>query len=175
MSIDVNGHELTFTTEFNGEEFIIAVDKVGGGTIGSKYDCQNWRWTAYNGDGEEVKSETFHVCGETNHFKAAKHIFELIEEGSVKLGDISERVSKGVHLLDHTIPQWRKLVDTSKLNINDATACILGQIFYDYNTGLTVMVEVDSEFDATEYGFDTKGHEADQLKDEWISRILSNI
>lgn len=174
MDIDLNNHELAFATEINGEEYTIAVDKVGGGTIGSRYECEDWSWTAYDSEGENVKEGRFHICSAANHFGAAKHIFELIEEGSVKLSDVTERVDRGVHALDSTVPNWRRLVDTDRLDIDSAQQCVLAQVFYSYNVGLTLMLEMDRNFDATEFGFDSKGNEGGELTSEWISRILNN-
>lgn len=172
--INLYDHELAFAIEVHGEDFRVGIDKVGGGTIGSHYSCEDWCYTVYNNDDEKVSEGEFYMGGSVDHFKAASNLFGMINDETIQVDNVKERVSKGVVLLDNTVPEWRKLIDTTTLDICDAQYCILGQVFYNYSTGLDVMQGMDSGFDAKEYGFDSYWGDSERLKGEWTSRILSN-
>lgn len=173
--IDMNSHELMFMLEYEGEDYTIGVDKVGGSSPASRYDCEDWRVTIYDDNDDEIKVEDRHICGRLNIFEAAKYFFERIEDGSIVLNNLAEKVHRGVTTLDAIVPRWRELVNTGTLDMSDSSYCVLGQVFYSYNVGKDVLSNYDSDFDEQDYGFDGRSPaEYNKLKELWISHILSN-
>lgn len=50
--------------------------------------------------------------------------------------DLAARVQRGIALLDEKGPSdWRSRIDLTTLDIDDATLCILAQLYGDYHTG----------------------------------------
>jgi hypothetical protein len=45
-------------------------------------------------------------------------------------------IKRGIRLLDENLLNWRKRIDVNELDLSECTSCVLGQIFYDYHTGL---------------------------------------
>lgn len=41
----------------------------------------------------------------------------------------SPRVDNGIELLDERVPDWRVLIDTDRLNMRDASSCVLAQVY----------------------------------------------
>lgn len=52
--------------------------------------------------------------------------------------DYTSNIRAGIKFLDEEIPaDWKKIVDLDVLDMNDCAFCILGQIFGQYDRGLT--------------------------------------
>lgn len=66
---------------------------------------------------------------------------------------LSERVKRGVALLNERVPNWRACVDTASLDLGSGLACVLGQIFGSYEKGLATLGLTASQ--GREYGFET--------------------
>lgn len=80
-------------------------------------------------------------------------------------------VATGAHLLDTTTPDWWRTVDPYAITLDSATTCPLGQLFGDFDTGLTHLMTLDGNFDehaindteirtlfAVDHGFDSDNH-----------------
>lgn len=64
---------------------------------------------------------------------------------------ISERVARGVALLDSVEPGWFHRVDVDALNVASSKYCVLGQLFRDYSLGAKALgLDQDG---AAEHGF----------------------
>lgn len=104
------------------------------------------------------------------------------------LGDVSDRVDRGVALLDSHDPSWRDRVDPMRLHMSSCTHCVLGQAFADetsqdyddgYDAGLdilcirgTVSLAGGLVDEPTYYGFDTlAGDYYGDLTSEWLRRL----
>lgn len=51
----------------------------------------------------------------------------------------ADAVANGVAVLDAHDPQWREHIDPVSLNIASHSDCILGQVFGDYSTGMSIL------------------------------------
>jgi len=69
--------------------------------------------------------------------------------------DFSSKVQAGIRLLDTEQPGWRDLVDLDSLNLGSCSVCVLGQVFGDYEDGLSELAL--EEDDAYRLGFNTMG------------------
>lgn len=49
----------------------------------------------------------------------------------------TERAARGAALLDTVRPQWYANVETSELDMTNAAYCVLGQVYGDYQTGMS--------------------------------------
>lgn len=47
----------------------------------------------------------------------------------------AERVARGVALLDRVRPGWAQLVDLDRLDMQECAACVLGQLYGDFDDG----------------------------------------
>jgi len=168
----LNNHELVFAVVINDSDYIMAIDKVGGGTFGTAYTCEDWTWTLYNDSEDELKSGELHICATARHWDAVSRVNTMIEEGAIDPSNVSEQVDKGMDLLGRVIPNWRKLIDTDMLDLASVRWCILGQIFGDYSQGSEILSNVENDFDEEEYGFCADPHTAsDALTNEWKRRL----
>lgn len=48
---------------------------------------------------------------------------------------MSDRVARGISLLDAELTNWRASIDLSKLHMHSPTHCILGQLYGDFTKG----------------------------------------
>lgn len=64
------------------------------------------------------------------------------------------RVARGVALLDEKAPDWRTQVNPDTLDMCSDTACVLGQIYGRYGSGM-VALGLTSRTQGTRYGFDS--------------------
>lgn len=104
---------------------------------------------------------------------------------------IIDRVRDGARLLDEQRPGWWQRIDILKLEMNNCSKCILGQLFGHYDSGLTRLFgSPDEAEEASERGFDhdeefgaftTDGQSAykdrvnnqySQLARVWIDEVL---
>lgn len=85
---------------------------------------------------------------------------------------IDDRVAAGVMLLDDRRPDWRTLVDVSRLNIADGDWCVLGQVFPEQSYG-DALEELGLDSSPWEYGFDARGSEYEALRRAWIGVITT--
>lgn len=46
----------------------------------------------------------------------------------VSVRTIQQRIKKGVAVLDSTIPSWANMIDPARLNVGNASDCIIGQL-----------------------------------------------
>lgn len=83
---------------------------------------------------------------------------------------MSERIQRGIALLDERVPDWRTRVSARRLNTNSPWDCILGQLFGTYSTGLSNL-GLGSVYPYTigkAYGFDIEnGEEYADLTAAW--------
>lgn len=162
-------YELMFEVEHEGVTYTIGIDKVGGGTVGQRYDCEYWDWYSEPDSGEEERTGRFYVGGSATHFQAATTFLQMLEEREVELTeDLSAYVDKGVELLDSIFPRWRELIDVDTLDMGDIHNCVLGQIFGYYSRGMEILGNQDSDVDGDTYGFDSSGSKRyDDLAELW--------
>lgn len=94
---------------------------------------------------------------------------------------IKERVDNGVALLDDYLPEWRKFINTERLDLSLPSRCILGQ--------LELWKVPSSSKECTKHGFlhtdrawsedgfiftsgfDSVDDEYSQLTEEWLTRL----
>lgn len=94
---------------------------------------------------------------------------------------VATLVASGIKLLDNRRPNWRTSVNVKRLDIQDANACILGQVYGEYWYGTTVLGINDHMFSGWRYGFCPNGDEHNgasarqyaELQVEWV-RVLTN-
>lgn len=86
---------------------------------------------------------------------------------------VDTRVDNGVRLLDRYGPdRWRDRMDTEALDIGLGGACVLGQLFDDWELGQSEMALRGAE-DAVFYGFlPARADEDEQLTASWRSLLL---
>jgi hypothetical protein len=95
---------------------------------------------------------------------------------------ITHRVSRGVSLLDKSLPGWRSKVDVDGLEMRLCTSCLLRQLFGDFNDGLALLGLPDygarAHRAAVSHGFDLDepktrqpGSQWDELDEAWIAVI----
>lgn len=56
----------------------------------------------------------------------------MCEESARVSPETTERVQAGIAYLDEAIPQWRRLVNVAKLDLDNVQDCIMGQVFAEY-------------------------------------------
>lgn len=93
------------------------------------------------------------------------------------------RVAEGMAYLDAEIPNWHERIDVPTLNIQYPGACILGQLFGSYSTGLKELWgpgatywatywAADGSHDTVRLGFSAEDTETmAALTDEWAWQI----
>ena len=54
--------------------------------------------------------------------------YPIAENQNIAVRTIQSRIKKGVALLDSTIPNWADMIDPARLNISNASDCVIGQI-----------------------------------------------
>lgn len=90
---------------------------------------------------------------------------EFYSEGLVETPLIRERVERGIAYLDRMTPGWDQRIDLEMLDMNSCTRCVLGQLYGDYEHGLTKIglrapyaawMEAESTKAAVNYGFFTR-------------------
>jgi hypothetical protein len=74
---------------------------------------------------------------------------------------VVERVNRGALLLDEQQPGWEESILPQKLNMSNATFCIIGQAYGDYDESVGVpfgrdLFDTESMEDAVEHGFLTE-------------------
>lgn len=95
------------------------------------------------------------------------------------LPEITERAANGAALLDEMEPNWFHDIDTTFLNLRDATQCVLGQLYGHYDSGLEKL-GLRSLADGRMYGFDLYFHEGMAnkwvpLKAAWVAEIQKRM
>lgn len=96
---------------------------------------------------------------------------------------IEQRVTNGVEALDKHAPTWVRHV-SERIDIRSLEHCILGQVFGDWTIGVTVL-DIRGDRGMQELlGFELTGDEynsesvdliAEQIEDEWHSRIAARM
>lgn len=82
------------------------------------------------------------------------------------------RVGRGILLLDVVRPDWRKALNLDALVLSSCVACVLGQLFGDYDKGLRALDL--TRLDAFNYGFNTMNSKMEhELVQEW-TRVASS-
>jgi hypothetical protein len=89
-----------------------------------------------------------------------------------------ERVQAGALYLDCEFDRWQKLINLNRLDMHGRSACILGQVYGDYNKAIEELGLSDEE--CVDYGFinirDSKcdGFADDivNLEDAWTEYII---
>ena len=77
------------------------------------------------------------------------------------------RVKEGVAFLDTHAPGWRHRIDTDRLQIKNAGACMLGQLCGTYEKGCAVF-GLDRGTDTGRLGFNATGDITfEELDDAW--------
>lgn len=71
------------------------------------------------------------------------------------MSDFKSVVANGMSFLDAEKPGWRSELNLSRLNVASCDVCVLGQLFGDYDDGLTELGIDNTE--AKRYGFNTDG------------------
>lgn len=51
----------------------------------------------------------------------------------------TENATRGIMLLDRENPNWRGMIDWDRLSMSHDKQCILGQVYGDYNYGLSIL------------------------------------
>lgn len=92
-----------------------------------------------------------------------------------RIGSLSERVARGVELLDRETPRWRERIDVETLDMHSVYRCIIGQVFcVGYNVGLEMLGATGK---GSYCGFDllpgeyNKVDKWNELRDLWIRAI----
>jgi hypothetical protein len=67
---------------------------------------------------------------------------------------ISDRVRRGIALLDEEKPGWPDQVDVAKLDMQNPRYCVLGQMFGRYSTGQRALPGIRYRTEAVARGFD---------------------
>lgn len=83
-------------------------------------------------------------------------------------------VWRGARLLDKRHPNWAEKIDLEALDIYDAYACILAQLYDQYWTGLDKLGLTNG----TLHGFDvTRGKRwfANNVTEEWRKAVLRRV
>lgn len=96
----------------------------------------------------------------------------MINENGVEITRADELVGIGAHMLDLHFdgPQWRRNIDTARLDISDLELCVLGQLFGSYGEGLEALrlrVGVHTGFSSP----DDELVDDDKLLASWINYI----
>lgn len=65
---------------------------------------------------------------------------------------ISERVARGVALLDSVEPGWFHRINVDALDVSQYDRCVLGQLYRDYSFGIKALGILPRE-QAAEHGF----------------------
>lgn len=75
-------------------------------------------------------------------------------------------VEAAVRFLDKycDIPNWRSQVDTSILDLNDSSNCVLGQIYGAYSTGFDRLHNKEGWTSGVRYAFNNSEHEASWIR-----------
>ena len=83
------------------------------------------------------------------------------------------QVSQGAILLDSKYADWHERIDTSHLQMRCPHNDILGQLYGDYEIGVTVLFGTDHR-KPRRYGFCLIGKDADwnELRESWLDAIL---
>ena len=84
---------------------------------------------------------------------------------------ITERVERGIALLDTHRPGWHRDINLTALDITSVRCCVLGQLYGYYYKGteeLGFSSRADDMFDVT---FDDKDDDGAALQAEWSRRI----
>lgn len=86
--------------------------------------------------------------------------------------EIDQRVLDGAAFLDEHHPGWAAKIDVKKLCLQDCSQCVLGQVYGDYDDGLT---ELNIRTSPINMGFNTSDGDADWdlLQRHWEREIRS--
>lgn len=85
-----------------------------------------------------------------------------------------KQISEGIALLDTDRPGWADLIDVTVLNVADPDACVLHQVYGDYDTASRDLDLDESEVVACGFALPDdawSSREYDQLTREWITAI----
>lgn len=103
-----------------------------------------------------------------------------------------EEIERGVAVLDNVKPQWYHHVDLDALNLDNCYHCVLGQLFGDFEDGVSDLRRItgwsggDGWQFAAEYGFsvgvmefeddedldEATARNYDTLTKEWVAAII---
>lgn len=87
----------------------------------------------------------------------------------------SPRIERGAAVLDQNAPGWETKISLDHLDLANASYCVLGQVYGDYDNGLR---ELDGEVEThpARYGFLAQGDEDyDSLTDKWRAFIARRL
>jgi hypothetical protein len=88
---------------------------------------------------------------------------------------LKQNVKAGAKLLDEEFPNWFSHIDCKKLNQGDISFCVLGQLFGDYHTGLTVLSLTPFDYRYT-YGYSCRGtNTREQANKAWKKQIKKRL
>lgn len=80
---DFRDFEPELTIEFHEDEIKVAVEKLGGGLIGNKYEGQ-WRIVAYHQGREVLNTQDYYTGTPWTHIKVARDVYvRLLESEEV--------------------------------------------------------------------------------------------
>lgn len=90
------------------------------------------------------------------------------------------RVEKGAELLDRAVPRWYRSINFRNLRMESEVACILGQLFGDYHTGLSELIlsdlaSVDHGFQLYYDDWSTTPDAFSILRQLWVDEIASRL
>jgi hypothetical protein len=74
-----------------------------------------------------------------------------------------ERAAEGAALLDRRRPGWEGDIDLASLNVGSSTACVLGQLYGSYGSGVYAL-ELAATDDRVARGFTRKGDSGDSYR-----------
>ncbi|WP_434439738.1 hypothetical protein [Lentzea sp. E54] len=93
-----------------------------------------------------------------------------------KTDTVTERVARGVALLDEKQPRWHDRIELSRLDMESGDACILGQLYWNptldlgYSLGLDAL---DIWGRSSAHGFNDDDAEFGDLYAEWVAALRS--
>lgn len=68
--------------------------------------------------------------------------------------EIRARAARGAELLDSELPDWAKMIDAKRLDMDCASDCILGQVFGSYQERIRFFTDEEARAGMTvAYGF----------------------
>lgn len=83
---------------------------------------------------------------------------------------LTKRASRGAAWLDQEKPGWAKQIQTERLDISEASCCVIGQIFGDFNDWFPTHKHTF----VLRHGFDCthrKGKNFDKLTKAWRAEV----
>jgi hypothetical protein len=84
-----------------------------------------------------------------------------------------ERVANGIAYLNKNDPGWQERVDLSELNIDSCRDCVLGQLYGDFLSGISLYDMPDLA--VWELGFADDTSDGNMLTEEWKRQIRESL